>query len=263
MLPGMNARLLGWAGLQLEAGGHRLVVDAFADPGPFGPFLTSGTDGLHAPDGPVDAALLTHLHRDHADPVTLAAVLRPGAPVLAPAFAEGPGHEGIAGPEAELAAAGITPTRVAPGETTVLGPFTVRAVEAVDGTGDPQVSWVVEAGGARIFHGGDTLWHGAWWRIARDHGPFAAAFLPANGARLAFPWLEPAADVPACMTPEQAVAAARALGAAQLVATHWGLLEHPRWYRPVADTPGALAAEAARYDYPARAGVAGDVLELA
>ncbi len=260
MLRRMNARLLGWSGLQLDADGHRLLIDPFADPGPFGPFLHGPRPELLTPEGPVDAALLTHLHRDHADAPTLAAVLAPGAPVLAPAFAEGPGHEGIAGPEAELAAAGITPRRMAPGDTHEVGPFTVTAVDAVDGTGDPQVSWVVEAGGTRILHGGDTLWHGAWWRIAREHGPFAAAFLPANGARLAFPWMTPAADVPACLTPEQAVAAARALGAAELVALHHGVLEHRQAYRPVPDVPAALAAAAAPYDYPARAGLAGEEL---
>jgi L-ascorbate metabolism protein UlaG (beta-lactamase superfamily) len=256
----MRATTLGWAGLQLEADGFRLAIDPFADPGPFDAFMTGPSTELRPPEGPVDAVLLTHLHRDHADPVTLGAVLADGAPVLCPRSADGAGHEGVAAVEAELAASGLELLRVAPGDTTTLGPFTVTAVEAVDGLGDPQVSWCVATDRARIFHGGDTVWHGAWWRIARAHGPFDAAFLPANGANVAFPWMSPAADVPATLTPEQAVAAARALGAGELVAIHHGVLEHETYYRPHPDVPGAVAAAAARHGYPARAAVAGDEL---
>lgn len=259
----MRIRTLGWAGLQLDADGHRLVVDAFADPGPFAPFMTGPSPELLEPEAPVDAALVTHAHRDHLDPATLARVLRPGAPVLCPVAAEGPGHESVELTERELAGAPLALRRVVAGDAARLGPFAVTAVEAVDGLGDPQVSWVIEAGGVRVFHGGDTVWHGGWWRIAREHGPFDVAFLPANGARVAFPWQQPAADVPACLTPEQAVEAARVLGARQLVAVHHGVLEHEDLYRPVADVPGAVAAAAARYGLPARAAVAGEELALA
>jgi L-ascorbate metabolism protein UlaG (beta-lactamase superfamily) len=34
---------------------------------------------------------------------------------------------------------------------------TVTAVPAVDGFGDPQVSWVIDGGGRKIIHRGDTL----------------------------------------------------------------------------------------------------------
>lgn len=256
----LRVRALGWAGLQLDADGVRLAIDPWVDPGPFAPFLNGPSPELLPPDGPIDAALLTHLHRDHCDPVTLQAVLGPDAPVLCPAHAQGPGHESVAGPEAELAAAGIVPRRVTVGETATFGPFTVTAVEAVDGLGDLQLSWVVATDRVRIFHGGDTVWHGAWWRIAATHGPFDAAFLPANAARTAFPWMTPAVDVPASMSPEQAVEAARALGARELVAIHHGVIEDPRFYRPVGDIPGRVAAAAAAHDLCARTAVAGEEL---
>ncbi len=259
----MRVKSLGWAGLQIDADGHRLVIDAFADPGPFESFLTAPAEELLAePDGPVDAALLTHLHRDHADAVTLAKVLRPGAPVFLPEPAEGPCDEATLGPERELADAGLELTRVGEGFATTLGPFEVTAVFAVDGLGDPQVSWVVAAGDARIFHGGDTVWHGAWWRIAKRHGPIDAAFLPANGARIDFPWLQPAAEEPAALTPEQAVEAARALGVGELVAIHHGALEHDDFYRPRRDVADAIASVAAERGLQARAAEVGEEIEL-
>jgi L-ascorbate metabolism protein UlaG (beta-lactamase superfamily) len=251
----VRVRTLGWAGVEIEHEGHRLAIDPFHDPGPFGPFMAGPATELLAPRGPLDAALVTHLHRDHTDPPTLAAALAPAAPLLGPARGEGAGVDGV---EQELAEAGLEVTRTPVGESAEIGPFTVTAVEAVDGLGDPQVSWVVAAGDVRLFHGGDTVWHGAWWRIAERRGPFQVAFLPANGARVAFPWLQPAADVPAVLTPEQAVEAARALGARELVAIHHGALEHEAYYRPHPDVPGALATAAARHGLAARAAVAGE-----
>ena len=125
---------------------------------------------------------------------------------------------------------GTNPLPVPPGararpstlwEPQLLGDFTATAVPASDGYGDLQVSWVVSAGGRRIFHGGDTLWHGHWWRIGRQFGPFDAAFLPVNGAR--FGWRKPVSDLPGVLTPEQAVAAAAILGARRLVPIHYGV----------------------------------------
>ena len=80
---------------------------------------------------------------------------------------------------------------------------------------------MVSAGGRRIFHAGDTLWHGHWWRIGRQFGPFDAAFLPVNGAR--FGWRKPVSGLPGVLTPEQAVAAATILGARRLVPIHYGV----------------------------------------
>jgi L-ascorbate metabolism protein UlaG (beta-lactamase superfamily) len=100
-----------------------------------------------------------------------------------------------------------------------------------------QVSWVVSVGSRRIFHGGDTLWHGSWWRIARQHAPFDVAFLPINGA--SFGWQKPASDAPAVLTPEQAMDAATILRAKMIVPIHFGV-RGEEGYHEVEDPVGRL-----------------------
>jgi L-ascorbate metabolism protein UlaG (beta-lactamase superfamily) len=70
-------------------------------------------------------------------------------------------------------------------------------------------------------HAGDMLWHGGWWDVGAAHGPVDFAFLPANGVEVDYPHLQPAVNIPAVMTPEQAVEAARALKARTLVPIHY------------------------------------------
>ena len=119
----------------------------------------------------------------------------------------------------------------------IIGDFTATPVPASDGYGDPQVSWVVSIGSRRIFHGGDTLWHGNWWRIARQHAPFDVAFLPINGA--SFSWQKPASDAPAVLTPEQAMDAATILRARTIVPIHFGV-RGEEGYQEVEDPVGRL-----------------------
>src|SRR5207253_401113 len=108
------------------------------------------------------AGLVTHLHRDHADAGALAAALVSGAPVLEPPAGGGEGLEelALAQAEHELAAAGLTRRRVEPWESVTAGPFTLTALPASDGLGDPQVAWLVDAEGVRVLHLGDTIYHG-------------------------------------------------------------------------------------------------------
>lgn len=105
--------------------------------------------------------------------------------------------------------------------TRDLGPFRITAVPAVDGLGDPQLNWVVQADGQRVFHGGDTMFHGYWWLIARRFSPFEAVFLPANGAVVDAPHLQPPSPLPAAMDPRQAAAAAEILDARYAVPMHY------------------------------------------
>ena len=101
----------------------------------------------------------------------------------------------------------------------------------------------MSGGGRRIIHCGDTLWHGSWWQIGRQYGPFDAAFLPINGAR--FAWRKPVSEISAVMTPEQAVAAAVVIGARQIVPIHYGV-SGAEGYSELPDVEALLIEAAAR-----------------
>jgi L-ascorbate metabolism protein UlaG (beta-lactamase superfamily) len=109
------------------------------------------------------------------------------------------------------------------------------------------VSWLVEAGGVRVLHLGDTMFHGAWWRIARRLGPFDLAFVPVNGAVVSFPHRQPASPFPVAMAPEQAAVAAQVLGARTTMAIHAEGYDVDGVYAPVASAGEEfLEAAAAR-----------------
>ncbi|WP_245719948.1 MBL fold metallo-hydrolase [Nocardia uniformis] len=179
-------------------------------------------EGLAVPSAKVDAALVTHLHRDHTDASALAETLTPGAPVLrpAPGYGDDVDNATTLQAERELVLHRLAVEVVAAWSTHEVGPFRVTAVPAVDGLGDPQLNWVVQAEGQRVFHGGDTMFHGYWWLIARRFSPFDAVFLPANGAVVDAPHLRPPSPLPAAMDPRQAAAAAEILDARYAVPMH-------------------------------------------
>lgn len=218
----MRVRRLGWAGLEVEAAGRRLLIDYVQDLTPLFTGWKPGI-GLAAASGRADAALVTHLHRDHTDATALAAALTRGAPLLRPAPGHGDDVDNVTTllGERELAEHDLGAEVVDTWSVHEFGPFTVTAVPSVDGLGDPQLNWVVEAGGQRVFHGGDTMFHGWWWLVARRFAPFDAAFLPANGAVVDAPHLQPPSPVAAAMDPLQAAAAAKILGARHAVPMHY------------------------------------------
>jgi L-ascorbate metabolism protein UlaG (beta-lactamase superfamily) len=225
----LRVQRLAWAGIRLQQPGATLFIDPLINPEAWG-------SALKDPLIPVDDAvgdtyvLITHAHPDHFDAKAAAFALRKGGALVYP-----DGTNPLPVPDGARARPGML------WEPQLLGDFTATPVPASDGYGDPQVSWVVTAGGRRIFHGGDTLWHGHWWRIGRQFGPFDAAFLPVNGAR--FGWRKPVSGQPGVLTPEQAVAAAEILGARQLVPIHYGISGMDE-YVEVDDPIGRLRAAA-------------------
>lgn len=242
----MKIRRLSWAGLEVTAsGGGSLVIDHAHDSSPLLKEFWPGEPV--APDHvPALAALVTHLHEDHTDVAAVSATVSPGGLVLRPAPFAGTDAENVftVDAEAALANSDLDVRVVAEWETVQVGPFTVTAVPAIDGLGDPQLNWVVEADGQRVLHGGDTLFHGYWWLIAGRLGPIDVAALPINGAVVDLPHLQPRSTQAACMGPSDAVQAAVSLGATTLVPIHYGVV-WPGMYDED-DQPVAHAQEAAQ-----------------
>jgi len=221
----LRIQRLAWAGIRLQLPAATLFIDPLVNPDAWGYALPDALVPVADTVGDT-SVLVTHVHTDHFDIRAAASALQRGGVLAHPT--------------------GIPPLSLPDGvrarpsplwEPQLLGDFTATPVPAADGYGDTQVSWVVTAGGRRIFHGGDTLWHGHWWRIGRQFGPFDAVFLPVNGAR--FGWRQPVSDQPGVLTPEQAVAAAGILGARTLVPIHYGV-SGMKEYVEVADPIGDL-----------------------
>lgn len=266
----MRLTWLGWAGAELEVGGTTVVIDPLDDPGAV--FAPLGEQPSPVPlprvvppsAGKAVAGLVTHLHRDHADARALKAALAPGAPVLEPLAGGGDALDelALAQAERELTAAGLDRRRIAQWESVSAGPFTLTALPASDGIGDPQVAWLVCAEGVRVLHLGDTMFHGYWWRIGRRHGPFDVVLVPVNGAVVSFPHRRPASPSPVALDPVQAAIATWILGVRQAIPIHADGYEIDGIYQPVPDAAQRFAAAAAERGVPVRLLDLGETIEI-
>jgi L-ascorbate metabolism protein UlaG (beta-lactamase superfamily) len=258
----MKVRWLGWAGVEIESEGATLAIDPLAEPA--ATFAALGERLLRRVQlptvvpsearGTAVAGLVSHLHRDHTDAGALLAALAPEAAVHEPLWPGGGDFENVALAQAnaELDRAGLKRRAVGLWERAEIGPFTFTALPAVDGLGDPQVSWLVEADGQRILHLGDTIFHGYWWRMARRHGPFDVVLVPINGAVVDFPHLQPPSPLAAALEPEQAAIVGELLAARALVPIHYDGYAIDPWYRPVDDARRRFEAATAGRGYDAR-----------
>lgn len=224
----LRVRRLSWAGVEVAVDGARLLLDPLEDTQPLRAFLGAP----RAPLAPVTVdertwAAVTHRHADHCDRGVLRRL--PAGHVLC--------HEPLADQ------VGAAPARL--WDPVEAGPFRLMAVPSHDWRGDDQVAWVVEAAGQRLIHCGDTIWHGGWYEIARRCRPLDLAFLPINGVIVRLPGFT-ATDVPATLTPEQAVAAAVVLEARRACAIHHGLFDNPPRYREQARAAARFLAAARR-----------------
>lgn len=218
----LQARRLAWSGVEVRLGDTRLLIDPLEHVDAFEPVLGPPLTPVPPVETPPGThALITHLHPDHFDHELLAR--------LAP-----DGTVGCHSPIAPaMAAAGIEAIGQELEQPREIGALTVTPVTSLDWRGDDQVAWVVEGGGRKIIHCGDTMWHGSWWKIADDHGPFDAAFVPINGVIARFEGFE--ANVPVTMTPEQAIEASLALQATLSCGIHYGVFHNPPVYIEQAD----------------------------
>jgi len=225
----MKVQRLSWAGLKVESNGQTLIIDAVQN------YQRGAAIG---PENPVqfventqaDVVLITHLHSDHYDPEAIRAVLKPDGHFIV--------SEQIA---ADVAHDSFAPLALALNAPKQVGNFTITAVFAMDGVGDKQVSWVIEADGQRILHGGDTMWHNQFWQLGKTWQHFDAVFLPVNGAVVNIPRVAPTL-VPITLTPLQAITVTRLLNADVLVPIHYGF-HRDGMYHQFPQMEGELARE--------------------
>lgn len=98
--------------------------------------------------------------------------------------------------------------------------------------------------------------------MALAAGPFDLALLPCNGACLDLPWRQPPSRLPAAMTPEQAIAAGRALGAAHVVPIHYGGFDLEPFYRSLRSAETEFMERAVAIGQPATRLTVGETIEL-
>lgn len=220
---------MNWAGILVQSGDTRIAIDPFyhVNDGFFG--IPRETFIPLEDFGAVDAVFVTHIHSDHFDWKAIHATYGADVPVYVPAqdleAAQQTDLENVNGVHLE--------------DQVTIGSIRVIASRAVDGLGDAQLSWVVKADNQTILHSGDTLWHGYWWEIAKQHGPFDAVYLPVNGAIVMDDGMTPSGE-PICMTPEQAVSAAVVLGTERLVPIHFAAFHNPPVYLETPDMESRL-----------------------
>ena len=257
----MRIRRLEWAGVELDHDGHTLVIDYVREvAAPLPPIFVGAQTVTPLRPGAATAALVTHLHSDHADPVALSGELAAGAPVLRPEPNPGSGDDLVLteGTETLFRETGLAAMVMQPWEQKQVGPFRITAAPSVDGFGDPQRCWIVEAGSVRILHAGDTLFHGYWWSIARAAGPIDVAFLPINGAVVDAPHLHPSSPLGISMSPEEAAVAAQLLQARVAVPIHYDIVQKIPQYVEAPDGAKRFAQKARELDVEPLVAAPGD-----
>ncbi len=161
----------------------------------------------------VHVVCVTHNHRDHMDAATLR-MLGPDVVYVVPL-----------GVKTWFERAGLR-------RVVEMRWWEEREIEGVHVTFVPSQHWsrrslfdenatlwggfVLERGGARVYHSGDTAWFDGFEEIGRRVGPIHAAMLPIGS--YAPRWFMKSQHV----DPEESVRAFEALGAERFVAMHWG-----------------------------------------
>ena len=220
-MPNDRVTYVGHATVLIELGGGRLLTDPVLR-SRVGPLRRHAAAPAPGTASNLDAVLISHLHRDHADLPSLWQV-DGGVPVLAP-----PGAGDF------IARQGFSDVReLAPGQSSAVGPVTVTAVEAqhavagrdplpvrlfrsYPGKGAPEaqgaVGFLVETSGCRVYFAGDTDLFEGMERL----GSVDLALLPVWG------W-GPTLGA-GHLDPERAARATALISPRIVVPIHWGSL---------------------------------------
>jgi L-ascorbate metabolism protein UlaG (beta-lactamase superfamily) len=220
---------VGHASFLVQLGGSSALIDPVMSPALVGGLIprnvAPGLDWQALPR--IDLVLVTHNHRDHMDAPTLRR-LGPDPVYVVP---RGLGRWFTrAGLRRVVEMQWWQRERIAGMDVT----FVPAEHWSRRGLLDTNESWwggyVIERGGLRVYHSGDTAWFDGFALIRDKCGAIDAAMLPIGA--YAPRWFMQ----PQHMDPFDAVRAFAALGARRFVAMHWGtfkltdedLLEPPR-----------------------------------
>lgn len=238
LVHGTEAQLtwIGHASFLFTLGGKRVLVDPIFAPriGPVSRLTPPGLPIEELP--PIDVVLVTHNHRDHLDPWTLS---RLGS---APAYVTPIGNGSLL---QKLGADKVT--ELDWWQSVTVGPLEITLVPARhwsmrfpwDRNDALWGGFVVRGPEGTAYHSGDTAFFDGFSEIGRRLGPIDWAMLPIGAYEPR--WFMEAQH----MGPEDAVKAARLLGARHLVAMHWGtfrLTDEPTGEPPIRTRASYLEA---------------------
>lgn len=220
----LNIWWLGQSGFLLQWNGSHLLLDPYLSDSLTRKYADTTKPHVRMTGRVIDPARLdfidgvtsTHNHTDHLDGETLGPLLavNPGLTVVVPRA-----NLGFAAERLAVSPSRLTPVRV--GETVRVGPFALAAVPAAheeletDGAGHHRfIGYVVEVGGYRLYHSGDTvLFDGLAEAVGRG---IDVAMLPINGR-------DPARGVAGNLSAAEALELAEIIEAAVVIPCHYDM----------------------------------------
>lgn len=228
-VPGVRLYWLGQAGFVIQSGTRRIVIDAYLSD-----YLAQKYQGKPLPHqrmevapidvpglGKVDLVLCTHQHSDHMDPHTMAPLARsnPDVRFVVPRAALGEARQRIAVDDRRLLAMDAGERIEAAEGIWVSAARACHETLERDEQGNHRfLGYLIEVGGVRIFHSGDTIPFPGQVEEIRALRP-DVALLPVNGRSPALS----AQGVPGNLNLEEAVGLCQACGIQFMIAHHYGL----------------------------------------